>query len=113
MNETFFLSENSDTYLILNNGARVLQSKYYEYAKHLSEKGINTITHDYICMGEKVEELKTSKASIRHWVENDMNKIIENILQKNNQAKIYILGHSLGGQIIGLSEHYEKTMESF
>ena len=108
MKETFFLSENSDTYLVINNGARVLQNKYFEFAKHLSENGINTITYDYASMGQEIEELKMSKASIQHWVENDMNKIIENILQKHPQAKIYILGHSLGGQIIGLSEYHKN-----
>lgn len=99
---------NSNIYLIINNGARVLQNKYNEFAKYISENNINVITYNYSDTDVPKNKLKTSKTSIQQWASFDMKNIINSILDINNNAKIFVLGHSLGGQIIGLTENCKK-----
>lgn len=99
---------NSDAYLIINNGARVLQKKYFEFAGYVSANGINVVTYDYSDMGVSKAVLKTSERSVQQWSAIDMQSIIDDVLNTNPKAKLFVLGHSLGGQIIGLSERSSK-----
>jgi predicted alpha/beta hydrolase len=99
---------NSNIYLIINNGARVLQNKYTEFAEYVSNNNINVITYNYSDTDVPENKLKTSKTSIQEWATCDMNTIIDSIVDMNSEAKIFVLGHSLGGQIIGLTENCAK-----
>jgi predicted alpha/beta hydrolase len=108
MNESFFLAGNSNTYVIINNGARVLQEKYLPFALYLSRNSINVITYDYTDMGLSVDKMINSQTSIQQWVTQDMDGAIATILKKNIKAQIYVIGHSLGGQIIGLSKKHKN-----
>lgn len=105
--ETHFKA-NSNIYLIINNGARVSKDKYNDFAMYISQKNINVLTYNYTDVGASINSLKKSKTGIKDWANSDFKKIITHITSINKKAKIFVLGHSLGGQIIGLSDDYHK-----
>ena len=107
MEKKVFIAD-SNTYLIINNGARVLKDKYYEFAKYLSKNDINVITYNYSDMGISLKKMKESQSTVSKWGKEDFKSIIEYVLNLNNDAKIFVLGHSLGGQIIGLADNCTK-----
>ncbi len=99
---------NSNVYLIINNGARVVHHKYDCFAKFVCSKNINVITYDYTDVGICKNSLKKSKTSITNWMNLDLKKIVDYITTSDQNAIIFLLGHSLGGQIIGLFEDYHR-----
>lgn len=102
MNTTLHPAD-SDLYLIINNGARVLQGKYHPFSKFVSQQGINVVTYDYQGMGGSKATLQNSKKSMRAWANEDLEEAIGFTKKANPHAKIFIMGHSLGGQMVGLA----------
>ncbi len=109
MNTTLFPAQGSNIYLIINNGARVLQNKYFDFASYLSKNQINVVTYDYRDMISTEKDFPEIQGSILQWAKRDMGNVMGHILEKDPAANIFILGHSLGGQIIGLSEWSTKA----
>jgi predicted alpha/beta hydrolase len=52
---------------------------------------------------------KDSNASINDWGLLDIPAAIETLLNRTQAEKIIILGHSAGGQLLGINPHYNKV----
>ena len=53
--------------------------------------------------------MKDSNASINDWGLLDIPAAIETLLNRTQAEKIIILGHSAGGQLLGINPHYNKV----
>ena len=109
MKPTLFKAQNSNIYIVVNPGAGVTQEKYNDFANYLSSNGLNVLTYDYTDVGIEKKGLKSSTADIIYWAQHDFEEAINFIYNIDTEAKLFILGHSLGGQIIGLSKEALKA----
>ncbi len=100
----------SNRLVIIAPATGVKQTYYKNFATHLSETGINVITFDYAGIGQsKNESLKKFDTSAFNWGNNDLEQVL--IYAQNNfpDSKTTLIGHSIGGQIIGLSPSSAKV----
>lgn len=101
--------ERNNNRVVLINSAMAVQRSYYDqYARFLSEEGFTVITFDYRGMGDSLPEpLKNFNTSVSEWAEKDIAGVINWISEQFNSA-IMVIGHSMGGQVIGLVPNNTK-----
>lgn len=99
------------------NGAAVLVSSatavrrgYYDgFARHLADQGFSVLTYDYRGIGgSRPRSLVGFKARMRQWGQQDLAGILEWIAGHLRPRKLLVVGHSVGGQIVGLAENNER-----
>jgi predicted alpha/beta hydrolase len=77
----------------------VPQSYYARFAAYLAGRGFNVLTFDYRGIGRSLDGRITDvKASMRDWATLDAAAAFSFL----SQPKIYVIGHSFGGQALGL-----------
>lgn len=95
----------STTVLIISSATGVKQSYYKKFAEFIREKGISVITFDYLGIGKSLKEpLKNLNNTTVDWSKTDLSSVINYTEQNYPESKITLLGHSIGGQLIGLSK---------
>lgn len=83
---------------------------YHSFAQWLSEQGYNVLSFDFRGIGDSLHgRIQDSKASIVQWGQLDIPAAIETLLAKTKSGKVIILGHSAGGQLLGVTPNYEKV----
>jgi predicted alpha/beta hydrolase len=91
--------------LIISSATGVKQGFYKKFAAFVSVNGITVITFDYSGIGLSLNQpIKQIKSSASDWGKNDLEAVIRYTKENYPNAKITILGHSIGGQIIGLAK---------
>ena len=96
--------------LIISSATGVKQSYYKKFAEFINEKGISVITFDYLGIGKSLKEpLKNLNNGASDWGKTDLNSIIEYTEKFSPESRIILLGHSIGGQLIGLSKSSSKA----
>jgi len=94
-----------NTVLIISSATGVKQGFYKKFADFVSTNGITVITFDYSGIGLSLNKpIKQIKSSASDWGKNDLDSVIKFTKENYPNAKITLLGHSIGGQIIGLSK---------
>lgn len=80
-------------------------SEYYDdFANYLCERGFTVITFDYRGVGNSApESLLGYKANMHQWAVQDINAVLIYTKQQYPNQEIIYLGHSIGGEIIGLA----------
>ncbi|HEX9396574.1 MAG TPA: alpha/beta fold hydrolase [Burkholderiales bacterium] len=90
----------------------VPQDYYAKYAAYLMERGFNVLTFDYRGIGKSLSgHVRGVVASMRDWAQLDAAAAFE-FLQKGNK-KIFVAGHSFGGQAIGLLPAANEVAAAF
>lgn len=94
-----------DAVLIISSATGVKQGFYKKFADFVSAKGITVITSDYSGIGLSLKQpIKQIKSNVSDWGKNDLEAVIKYTKENYPNAKITLLGHSIGGQIIGLAK---------
>jgi predicted alpha/beta hydrolase len=91
--------------IILINGALGVKRSYYgKFATYLAAQGFTVLTYDYRGIGDsKQGSLRGFKASLLDWAARDQTAMIDWVCEQHPDYKLLIVGHSLGGQIVGLT----------
>lgn len=98
----------------INSGTGIPQELYLNFAVFLAENGFAVITYDYRGIGKsKREPLKNFNASILDWAKLDMTGVFQWIIQQYPDHKKVIIGHSMGGQLVGLMENHAQIDNIF
>lgn len=98
-------ADNSETVLIIASATGVKQSFYKKFAEYLCTKGITVITFDYSGIGESLQtSIKKVKTNVAHWGKVDLDSVIKHAKNNYSDSKLVVLGHSIGGQLIGLAK---------
>lgn len=107
---SYFLPEQNNYKAILVNSATGVKQGYYaEFARYFASLGYTVITYDYRGIGSsKPESLKGYKCSLKDWAEDYLN-VLGHIQKEYKPEGLFIIGHSLGGQLIGLSPVSNKA----
>ena len=88
----------------------ITQQFYHHFASWLAEQGYAVLVFDFRGIGESLHEpLKKSKASIVQWGQLDIPAAMEVLLNKTQAKQVILLGHSAGGQLLGINPNYEKV----
>jgi predicted alpha/beta hydrolase len=93
----------------MNCGPGIPQKVYSNLAIYLTQYGYVTVTYDYRGIGNsKPKNLKGFEAKIEDWGILDMTSIFDWIISEFPNEKKIIIGHSMGGQLVGLMDNYQK-----
>ncbi|MBJ6368001.1 alpha/beta hydrolase family protein [Snuella sedimenti] len=95
-----------DKVVIINSATGISRNLYKNYATYLAENGFDSLTYDYRGIAEsRPKKLRGFKATFTTWGQNDFTSVLKYVKEKFPQHKILVLGHSIGGTIIGMSEN--------
>jgi len=88
-------------------------AKYYRTLAHcLAEKGLIVVTTDLRGIGSSsIRASKRSNFGYFEMIHYDCPTIIKTVKDKYPESKLFILGHSLGGQLSSLYLSYQKEYE--
>ena len=102
---TFFEAKDGSTVLIIASATGVKQEFYQKFAQDLSNNGVSVITFDYYGIGRSLTKpIKDLSNNAADWGKNDLESVIQYVMTKYPESKKVILGHSIGGQLIGLAK---------
>lgn len=83
---------------------------YHHFAIWLAEQGYDVLCFDFRGIGESLHGLlKHSKASIQDWGLFDIPAAIDTLIDKTHSDSVQIIGHSAGGQLLGIVENHNKV----
>jgi predicted alpha/beta hydrolase len=101
---TWFLADNPHEKVVLINSATGVKQGYYrDFANFLSRQGFNVYTFDYRGIGGSgAKEKAYLQGDMKDWAK-DVDAMISHINKVHQQARLVIVGHSVGGQLIGMS----------
>lgn len=100
--------ENHHKILIVNSATGVKQQMYFGFAQCLAQNGITVITYDYRGIGlSKPKKLNSFSATMRDWGNLDFKALTEYVIKHFQNYSKYLLGHSVGALILGMSPHSE------
>lgn len=108
----FYPALNSDkSYPILICPATgITKNFYHAFAQWLNQQGYPVLSFDFRGIGESLHgALKDSTASINDWGIYDIPAAIETLLNRTQAEKVIIVGHSAGGQLLGIASNYHKV----
>jgi len=90
----------------------IIKGFYHDFAQWLSQNGHDVMVFDFRGIGDSLHgPLKQSDASIQDWGQLDIPAAIQTLLVKTEQEKVILLGHSAGGQLVGIVPNYQKIAQ--
>ncbi len=101
---SLYVAGNADKIIIIAPATGVLQSFYKNIAGFFRENNITTITFDYSGIGRSLHgTIKNESSCLGTWGNRDLEAVIRHATENFPGHKIILLGHSIGGQLIGLA----------
>ncbi len=88
----------------------VRQRFYGRFAHWLAEQGHDVLVFDYRGIGLSLTgPLKACKATLAEWGQQDQVAALEWLLQRTRAEQVLLLGHSAGGQMLGLLPNHHRV----
>ncbi len=88
---------------VINSATAVPRHYYRAYAAALADAGHTVVTYDYRGIGDsKPRSLRGFAASASDWALLDMAGVIDHVLAELTPQRLFLVGHSFGGQVAGL-----------
>ncbi len=111
LSATRFIPDKPNGKVVLINSATGVKQHYYEkFCMFLADRGYHVYTYDYRGIGaSRPKKLSGYTASMKDWGMYDYESMLKNIFQTHSQSKVIVIGHSVGGQIIGFSPASAKV----
>ncbi|MEX2125679.1 MAG: alpha/beta fold hydrolase [Woeseia sp.] len=106
---TYFDAGNSDTVVLINSATAVPRRFYQRFATYLQRHGWHALTYDYRGIGgSKPESLRGFDARLRDWAFLDMTAAVDWIARELAPPRLFVVGHSFGGQTPGMIENANR-----
>ncbi len=100
---------NNNKVLIIASATAVKQIYYKKYAIFMAKEGFTVITFDYRGIGDSLtKKIQEFCAYMHEWGEKDLAGVINWSSAQYPSAKILLVGHSMGGQMIGFADNKQK-----
>lgn len=102
---TIYEAEKANLVLIIASATGVKQSFYKKIAGYFSKNGVSVITFDYLGIGFSLKKnIKKLDNNVSDWGKIDLEATIKFAKENYPNTKIVLLGHSIGGQLIGFAK---------
>jgi predicted alpha/beta hydrolase len=96
--------------VVINGATAVPQRFYRRFAAALAEAGFTAITYDYRGIElDSPRELRRLDATARDWALNDLPGALDWIAHELDPEKLFLVGHSFGGQVAGMVDDPERV----
>ncbi|MEM7283594.1 MAG: alpha/beta fold hydrolase [Pseudomonadota bacterium] len=107
---TVYLPSGGSNKLVLINSATAVPRGFYEaFAKYVTDAGFTALTYDYRGIAEsKPNSLRGFKVTMRDWAAKDMAAVVDYVCEKFEPHRLFMIGHSVGGQVAGLLDNSDK-----
>ncbi|MNV37035.1 Alpha/beta hydrolase family protein [compost metagenome] len=100
-----FEAKDNHTVLVISSATGVKQSYYRKFSEFITNNGITVITFDYSGIGHSLNgPIKKNSVKASDWGTTDLEAVMKYAKEHYPGAAINLLGHSIGGQLIGLSK---------
>ena len=87
---------------------------YHNFATYLAASGFGVLTFDNEGIGESLSSnLAKCDASLISWGRHDMPAVLDALQDEFADATYHLIGHSAGGQLIGLMPNYKALTSVF
>ena len=87
---------------------------YHNFATYLAESGFGVLTFDNEGIGESLSSaLAKCDASLISWGRHDMPAVLDALQDEFADVTYHLIGHSAGGQLIGLMPNYKAIASVF
>ena len=87
---------------------------YHHFAMFLAEQGFGVISFDNEGIGKSLTtDLKKCDASLISWGRHDMPAVLDALHYEFPDASYHLIGHSAGGQLLGLMPNYSDISSVF
>lgn len=115
LTSTVFIPSEKLKGAVMIGPATGIKRKFYQaFASFLAENGYGVITFDNRGIGDSLKgSIKKSNASIQNWGELDMTAVLETLKEKFPGVKYHLIGHSAGGQLVGLMKNCTELSSMF
>jgi predicted alpha/beta hydrolase len=90
---------------MLNSGTGIARRFYRAFAQHLALRGFAVLTYDYRGVGESDAQ---PSATVEQWGSVDQASMIDHLARLRPGASLGLIGHSFGGQVLGLADNVSK-----
>lgn len=96
--------------ILISPATGITMNFYNAFATWLAEQGHPVMSFDFRGIGQSLYgKLKDSKASIQDWGQLDLPAMIDALCEKTGNTRILIIGHSAGGQLLGITPNHHKV----
>ncbi|QQN86982.1 alpha/beta fold hydrolase [Acinetobacter variabilis] len=103
-------TESKKSPILICPATGITKQFYHSFSCWLQAQGYAVMVFDFRGIGESLKgSVKQSKASIVQWGQLDIPAAIDALLAKTQAAKVILLGHSAGGQLLGIVPNYVKV----
>ena len=92
--------------IVISSAIGVKKDFYDDFARFLAASGHRVITFDYRGIGGSlVQTVRDSQACLTEWGAKDLSGVLAWVVKKYENQGVYLVGHSLGGEIIGIASN--------
>jgi predicted alpha/beta hydrolase len=107
---TLYPAGDTDTVVLINSATAVPRRFYQRFAKYIQDYGWHVVTYDYRGIGgSRPPSLRGFEARMRDWALLDMTGMIEWITSEMTPGRLFVVGHSFGGQSVGMLENAHRV----
>jgi predicted alpha/beta hydrolase len=94
--------------VVISSAMGVARRYYRAFASYLATQGMTVVTYDYRGIGESAPpRLRGFSARARDWGQLDLSGVLAWVHDQNPASKTAVVGHSIGGQLLGLAPNAE------
>ena len=105
-------TSSAKTPILISPATGIIKNFYHAFATWLTEQGHPVLTFDFRGIGESLHgSLKKSQASIQDWGQLDIPAAIDALLNKTGSDQVIMIGHSAGGQLLGITPNHAKVKQ--
>ncbi|HBL96029.1 alpha/beta fold hydrolase [uncultured Psychrobacter sp.] len=106
--------EGTTTAIMIAPATGIRRHFYHSFALYLAESGFGVLTFDNEGIGESLStNLAKCDASLISWGRHDMPAVLDALQDEFPEASYHLIGHSAGGQLIGLIPNYQAITSVF
>lgn len=109
---TFYLHQGQKQPLpvLIAPATGIVQGFYRHFAEYLSCCGYDVMSFDFRGIGQSLHtQIQYSTASILDWGQLDLPAAIESLLGRTQAKQCILLGHSAGGQLLGVIPNFQRV----
>ncbi len=114
LSATLYKPEKAKAAVMIAPATGIKRSFYNSFATFLKLQGYGVICFDYRGIGGSIQgSINSGNASIVSWGKLDMPAVLEELKVQFPNNNYHLIGHSAGGQLIGLMHNYADIKSMF